>query len=258
MILERRLLPREHGAYAQLLFPLLSALLMGKPTAPAIGFVAAAILLFLVNEPVAILLGVRGARLRRDLTGLAWRQIYLLGSGGLLAGFAALASAPADARMLALIPLVFCAVLAALVFRGRLKTLAGEILVAAAFASMHLPVGYASGLRLVSLWGPAVIWFVIFIVGALSVHAIKSRREEGVSWTQRVALVGSAVASLSGLALAFLKTGLQDLGLALLAPAAVVLGVNLMKVRPHSLKQVGWSIVAANTVALIVLIVAGG
>ena len=39
-------LPREHGAYAQLGFPLLSGLLLGSPGAAAWLFVAAAFLLF--------------------------------------------------------------------------------------------------------------------------------------------------------------------------------------------------------------------
>lgn len=252
--MERRLLPREHGAYAQLFFPLLSALLMGKPTVPAIGFGAAAILLFLANEPVAILLGVRGARLKKDLAGVVWRRTYLLTSGGFLLGIAGLAAASAEGRMLALIPLLLCAVLVALVFTKHLKTLMGEILVAAAFASMHLPVGYASGLRSASLWGPVVIWFAVFGTAALCVHAIKSRRHGGDSWITGAALGISILSVIAALVAAFSNREFRYLGWALLLPAAVMLGVNLVRARPHSLKLVGWSLVAANTAALIVLV----
>ncbi|MBI4527955.1 MAG: YwiC-like family protein [Deltaproteobacteria bacterium] len=250
----RQLLPREHGAYAQLAFPLLSGLLLGKPAASAVGFAATAILFFLAHEPVAILLGIRGARLNRELAGIARRRAHLLVSGGLLSGLAALFTAPPEAKLLAVIPLVLLAALAFFIFTKNVKTLAAEVIIAGCFASMHLPVGYVSGVRSVLLGGPALIWFVCFVGGILSVHAIKRRRLGHRGWMEHAAVAMSGGTLFFAMALAFSKTGYQLIGRAALIPAAVLFGVNLLRVHPRSLKIIGWSLVAANTAALIVLI----
>lgn len=47
MTSKRSLLPREHGAYAELLFPLLTGLALGRPRPAAVGFALAAVLFFL-------------------------------------------------------------------------------------------------------------------------------------------------------------------------------------------------------------------
>ena len=52
-----RLLPREHGAYAQLAFPLLSVLIAAHWNLPVVGFAVATVALFFAHEPVLILLG---------------------------------------------------------------------------------------------------------------------------------------------------------------------------------------------------------
>jgi hypothetical protein len=60
------LLPREHGAYAQLAFPLVTGLGLATPSLPAVALALAAVAFFLANEPVAILLGTRGSGWRRS------------------------------------------------------------------------------------------------------------------------------------------------------------------------------------------------
>ena len=49
------LLPREHGAYGQLLFPRLSALLIGRPAPGAYLLGAAAVAAFLAHESLLVL-----------------------------------------------------------------------------------------------------------------------------------------------------------------------------------------------------------
>ncbi len=84
--MNKHLLPREHGAYAELGFPLLSGLVLGSPGAASWLFVAAAILLFLANEPLVILLGVRGRRAREEMGPAARRLVLGLGGLGAAAG----------------------------------------------------------------------------------------------------------------------------------------------------------------------------
>ena len=99
--MNKHLIPREHGAYAELGFPLLSGLLLGSPGAAAGLFVAAAILLFLANEPLVVLLGVRGKRAQQDHAAAARHGLALLGGLGIAAGIGALWLAPPQARWLA-------------------------------------------------------------------------------------------------------------------------------------------------------------
>src|SRR5687767_1558450 len=59
-----RLWPREHGAYVELAGPLLTVLLFLPPATAAIAYAVAACALFLTHEPLLILLGRRGERVR--------------------------------------------------------------------------------------------------------------------------------------------------------------------------------------------------
>jgi hypothetical protein len=255
---ERRFLPREHGAYAQLLFPLLSGLLLGKPTASAMGFAVAAVLLFFAHEPLAIMLGHRGVRLRNEQGVAARRRCLGLVLAGCLIGVAAWLGVTPEARMLALIPVGLAALLIPFVWGGKIKTVAAEMLVIAALASLHLPIGYSSGLRSTALWGPTVVWCISFAVATGAVHTIKARHQRRDPWVIKAASAGSVLAVLAGLALVAWGWGtvFGALGLAILVPATLVLGVNLRRVRPGSLMRVGWSLAVANAVALAVMALA--
>ncbi len=248
--------PREHGAYAQLGFPLLSGLLLERPSLPAVAFALAAILLFLAHEPAAVRLGMRGARLREALGRAAGRRLWRLVTAGVLAGGVALVAAPSAARLLALVPLLIGLALVPLVATRRAKTLPGEALVAAAFAGMHLPVGYASGLRGVWLWGPAALWFAVFVLATLAVHAIKAR-QEGRSPGLRAASDASAVLGLlSSLLVLTAGDEYRWLGLAGLFPASAIVAVGVARVPARRLKRVGWAVVGSNLAALLVLALA--
>ncbi|HTM10325.1 MAG TPA: YwiC-like family protein, partial [Verrucomicrobiae bacterium] len=56
------LLPREHGAYAELGFTLSTGLALGDLTSAKILLAASLVLFFIVHEPLLILLGERGRR----------------------------------------------------------------------------------------------------------------------------------------------------------------------------------------------------
>ena len=62
----RSLWPREHGAYAQLAAPLLTALVIVRPTVAAALLALAACIAFLANEPLLVVLGHRGKRMREQ------------------------------------------------------------------------------------------------------------------------------------------------------------------------------------------------
>ncbi|MBL0143210.1 MAG: YwiC-like family protein [Betaproteobacteria bacterium] len=251
--MNKHLIPREHGAYAELAFPLLSGLALGSPGYASWLFALAAILLFVANEPLVVLLGARGKRLQQELAVPARRQLAVLGALGAAAGLAALWLAPPVARWLALIPAVFAAGLAPVVLSKNLKTLPGEVIAGAAFSAMHLPVAAAGGVTGVPLWGPPVMWFVITVTATLAVHAIKSRVSGTMVWVVPAASWMGRVALLAALATWFWVPGWRTVALAACLPLAGVVVVNLLAPSPRKLKQVGWAVVAANALAVTLL-----
>lgn len=251
--MSKHLLPREHGAYAELGFPLLSGLVLGSPGAAAWLFVAAAILLFLANEPLVVLLGVRGKRAQEENAGAARRLLVLLGGAGVVAGLAALWLAPPLARWLALVPAVFAAGLVPVVLSKNLKTLRGEVVAGAAFSAMHLPVAAAGAAAGTALFGPPVLWFAVTVSATLAVHAIKSRVTGATPWMVPAATWTARFALLVALAAWVWVPDWRTVALAACLPLAGVVIVNRLALSPRKLKQVGWAVVAANALAVTLL-----
>ncbi|MCX7891913.1 MAG: YwiC-like family protein [Burkholderiales bacterium] len=252
-----RLWPREHGAYAELLFPIASGLALGRPVLAALAFGVAAFLAFLAGEPLLVARGVRGGRLRDELGAAARRRFAALAAAATASGIVALASAPAEARVAALVPVAAAALLVPLALARRLKTLGGELLAAAAFASLHLPVGAASGLSGTALWGPCVVWLASFTAGTFAVHAIKARQQRRDPGLVRAAIGAAALTVAGSAAVAVAVPEWRWLGAAALVPCLGILGVNFLPIRTKSLMTLGWSLVAANAVALAILVAAG-
>lgn len=251
--MDRLLIPREHGAYAQLGFPLLSGLVLGDPGAASWLFTGAAILLFVASESLVILLGTRGKRAQQELAASARSQLAILGATGGLAGLAALWLAAPAVRWLALVPALLAFVLLPAVLSGRLKTLSGEITAAAAFSAMHLPVAAAGAVEGPQLWAPPVLWFVVTVTATLSVHAIKSRVTGASPWVVMVANWGARAALLAALvAWAWLPQA-RFAAQAAFIPLVAVVVVNRMALSPRKLKYLGWSLVAANALAVAML-----
>src|SRR5262245_4761900 len=96
---QRALVPHEHGAYGQLLFPMITALAIGRPGTAAFAWAAAAALVFLAHEPVMVLLGQRGPKASRDERPRTWRWLGVCSAGVMVFGLLAFARMPNDARV---------------------------------------------------------------------------------------------------------------------------------------------------------------
>jgi hypothetical protein len=256
-VTDRYLLPREHGAYAQLGFPLLGGLLLGSPGLASCLFAAAAVGLFVANEPLLLLLGVRGKRLQDEARGPAGRQLALRAGLGTAAGLWAFWLAPDAARWLALVPALCVAGLLPMVMAKRLKTLAGESLAAAAFASMHLPVAASGGVTGLMLYGPPILWFVATLVATLCVHAIKSRVTGATPWVQWAAPLAARFALFAALVVTATVPAWRPVALAACLPLAGVVVLNRLAPSTKRLKQVGWTMVATQALALALLAATG-
>jgi hypothetical protein len=272
-----RLLPREHGAYAELGFPLVTGLALSVPSWPTLALGAAAVALFMANEPVAILLGARGKRLQDQAGGRARsRMKFLLGLGGILAGMG-IVGAGASVWPGLLVPVVSGALLIPTVLAGKHKNIPGELLVVTTFSTLVLPLGAASGVPPIQAALAAAVWWLSFALGTLQVHAIKARHKstERSRWT----LWGSPVASGLVLAVALwvalgqasplLRAWSQSTGgikaaesmryfppaaAAVLPPALALLALSFLRVHPRHLKRVGWTLVGVNAFTLVLLL----
>jgi len=279
------LLPREHGAYAQLTFPLLTGLALSGATPGAVALAAAAVLIFLANEPLAVILGARGDRLRNQLGERARLQGLLLTVGGIgLAGLGLTLGWPAVWPSI-LVPAVAGLGLIPLALTGRQKSLPGEILVLTAFSTLVLPLAAQSGVPMLRATLAAGVWWVSFTLGTLEVHAIKARikKRSPYPWTRQAAPLAAGMSLMGALWLALgqaaplfrsleasgaweglpgtgvfpapeLMRLLPPAGAALLPPTLAILILGLMRVHPRHLKRVGWTLVGVNTLTLVLIL----
>src|SRR6266540_2736363 len=116
---EPSLLPREHGAWGQLAMPLATGLALGRPGAAALLLVAGIVLAFLAHEPLLVVLGQRGRRVKEALGARAARRLAALGAAAVVCGVTALLLASPAARLAALAPAALALPVAPLVAATR-------------------------------------------------------------------------------------------------------------------------------------------
>jgi hypothetical protein len=279
------LLPREHGAYAQLAFPLITGLVLAglSPTSLALG--GAAVCLFLANEPLAILLGVRGRRLQDQAGGRARIRARTLLAAGCILGATGMILGWPEVWPWVLFPALAGLLLVPLALAGRQKSLSGEILALTAFSTLVLPLGVPSGVDPLRAALATGVWWISFALGTLEVHAIKARikvtaRHRWTIWGAPVA-AGTTMTGALWLALGQAGPVLQEWasgsgdagmgladpswvselvrllppnGAALLPPAVAIFLLSLLREHPRHLKRVGWTLVAVNVLTLVLLL----
>lgn len=251
------LLPREHGAWGQLVFPLATGLAVGRPGAAALLLAAAAVAAFLGHEPALVLLGQRGARTRDAHGRRALRAAIGAAVAAAALAAAGLALAPAEARVAGMPALTLGAVALALAGARLERTTAGELVVAAALAACAAPVALAGGAPARVAWSASAAWLAAFASVVLAVRAILLRaRTKGAVDRRPLAALGAA--AIQGLVVVMAAHGAIAWGAALaivpVSAGAAVLAVA--PVRPQRLTAVGWGVVGASAATLVVLVVA--
>lgn len=252
------LLPREHGAYAEVAFPLITALGLGSLSFAQLLLVAATVAVFLAHEPLLVAAGERGRRAQSEL-GERARLVaasllaFTIASGGL--GWW---SAPAGARLAAFLPLSLGALLVPLIFSHREKTTVGELLVALTFSSTLIPVALAGGVSPRTAAIASGVWCVVFALGTLTVRAVIARVKKNMNpgWPSR-AIVALPLAAMVAAFLLRMTTALPTLAAVAVLPSALVaLACGLLGVHPRHLRRMGWSLVGSNFITLAALLVA--
>lgn len=135
----RSLWPREHGAYIQLAVPLVTSLLATNLSLAAVAIAIGAGFAFLASEPLRVVLGGRGPRMREAAGARARTRLALFAALAVTAGGTGLALAPAPAAWLALplAPLGAFVIVASR--RGNVQTVLGECIAAIALAGAGSP-----------------------------------------------------------------------------------------------------------------------
>lgn len=250
-----RLRPREHGAYAMLAFPVASGLAMGGLSWAGAAFAVLALTGFLAHESVLIILGARGERIRSTQADHARRRLARLALVVVLTAVTFVVTASPGAWPPTALAGLLALSVGGLLLARKTKTLPGELLVAAAFASVHGVLAASGGLGSRGTYLPVVAWTASFAVATLSVHALKYRfkgRGPG-RWAVAAAPVVAGILVVAGAVSLVEGHPLGGVAAALVPKGGVVLALSVLPANPRHLKRVGWSFVASDAVTLILL-----
>ncbi len=168
----RSLWPREHGAYIQLLVPLITSLLATGLRWAAVAIAVGAGFAFLASEPLRVMLGGRGPRMREATAARARTRFATFAALALMAGGTGLALAPATVSWLALplAPLVAFVIVASR--RGNVQTVLGECVAAVALAGAGAPVAVAGGMNLRDALVVWSAWSLAYATTVIVVHHV--------------------------------------------------------------------------------------
>jgi len=241
------MLPREHGAYAQLALPLCAALGASRPSLASVCLVVAACAAFVAHEPALVLLGRRGARAGRESAPVARRWLGCTVAVALSSACAALVLS-ASSRLWVLLPTTLAACAIAQLLLRRERTLPGELAACGALTCAAVPTAIAGGLG----WHDALgLWAVFWAAFSLSTVEVRSIAGHPATRVRRLAVWGAALAALA-------TVGVMRPLLAAAAAPVVVLVLVAVAV-PFSgkrLRGLGWGLVAASLVMTVGVVVA--
>jgi hypothetical protein len=258
---QRKMVPREHGAYAELLFPIVSVFLGGSPTTSTWLLAIGAIACFLANEPLLVLVGQRGTRMKREESDRAKRALLIFLLIGLGAGIAGLLLATPAVQYAVGMPLLLGVGLIMLAIQGLERSMIGEALAASTLSSIAIPLGLSAGLGLTPTLAVALIWLLTSLLGTAVVRLTLARTKAKTD--QELARVRFNRALLVLVCLAVVAVGVASpygsrVGLWVLAAAVpvavVVLTMAILQPTARRLRLMGWSLVAANLCSLIAVV----
>ena len=258
---QRKMVPREHGAYAELLFPIVTVFLGGSPTTSTWLLAVGAIACFLANEPLLVLFGQRGTRVKRQESDRAKRALLVFFLIALGTGVTGLLLTTTAVQYAVGVPLLLGVGLVMLAIQGLERSMVGEALAASALSSIVIPLGLSAGLDLTLTLAVALIWLVTSLLGTavvrLTVARTKAKGDEDLSRTRfkRAALILVCLVVIAvGVAAPYgSRVGLWILAAAV-PVAVVVFAIAVLQPTARRLRLMGWSLVAANLCSLIAVV----
>lgn len=251
--------PREHGAYAQLLFPMVTALIAAGATRAGLAIALALVAGFLSHEPALILLGHRGTRAKRDRTQAAVAWLAVTGVVMVVSAGIAAASLDPPLRWSLGVPLAPAVILVGAMIAGRERSWYGELALALMCSGAAVPIAHAAGATWAAAAGMALPFAALYTSTTLAVRAVILKVRGGgdpaaAAATRRSALIFVVAAAL-GLALSARAGVLPPPVLAASAPG-LMSGATLawLSPSPARLWTIGWTILALSIVTSVLVI----
>ncbi|MBL0219585.1 MAG: YwiC-like family protein [Myxococcales bacterium] len=171
----RSLWPREHGAYIQLFVPVATSLLATGSSWAGAALALGAGFAFLASEPLRVLIGARGPRMRELAGSRARRRLALFAALAAIAGGTGLVLAPRSAVALTMLlaPMIGFVLIASR--RGTVQTVLGESVAAITLAGAGAPVALAGGMRLGDALAIWLGWSLAYTATVVVVHRVLAR-----------------------------------------------------------------------------------
>lgn len=250
------LIPREHGAYGQLGFPMLTALAAGRPAAASILLVVAAAAAFVAHEPVFVLMGQRGPRAKRELALQAGRMLWGAGGVAIGAGMIGVWLMPPPLRWTVLVPAALALAVAPLIVWRAHKDVGGEVYLAATLSSVALPIGVASGLSSVNAALCAMVFALGFSAATLAVRGTIAVQRREPSIGLRFGAAALALADPCVIGAAALRMSAGPLSWTAALPLSLLaIGLALAPPPARHLYRIGWGLTAAAIATGVLLVV---
>ncbi len=231
--------PKEHGAYAILAIPLLTALVIGGLTVAGVSTTVAALAGFFAHEPLLVMLGKRGPRAQRS-TPQAKTRLMALGTLSIAFGAIAMLTSSREGQIALVGCLLFAAISFAVACQGQHRSLPGQLWGVLGLSSPAVPVLLAGGVPLLSvlqIWGIYLLGFLATTLAVRGVIASQKQRPRQLHWLVLLsvtAVVGGFIAAGETWPMAALPMVLMSWVLMASPPPA------------RQLKQVGWSLVSVT------------
>ena len=252
-------LPKEHGAYGQIAFPLATAFAVAGISTSGLLLAGAVIAGFLAHEPAAIVLGLRGSRAQRELGATARWWLGCCLAAVIVTGLAAAVVLDPITRRWLAVPAVPLFLFVGAMLNGREKSWYGEAAAALACAGVSVPVVMAAGASMDAALTVAIPFALLFTTTTLAVRAVILRVRGGgdpraAAATRCAALIiaFASAALLSALAIAgWLRWSVP------MASAPGLLTAAIVSVRPPAatrLRTLGWTLVAVSTLTAVIVV----
>jgi hypothetical protein len=253
------LLPKEHGAYGQIAFPILTTFLVAGVSTGGLLIATAVIAGFLAHEPAAILLGIRGPRAKREWWSQAVKWLGCTVAVGVAAGAGALYLVDVPARWSILVPLAPTLLLAISTARGRDKSWEGEVAASLAFSGAAMPIALAASAPAQTGAAVAIPFALLFVASTLAIRVVILKVRGGGNAGATTATRRATLVLVAGATFALGAASIGDLlpTSVLVASTPGLLLSALIAANPPApshLRTLGWTLVGTSVLTAAIVV----
>lgn len=245
--------PREHGTYGELLFPLATALILGRPGITAWALCAVALGGFLAHEGLVVAMGRRGDRTRREDGARARTSLLCFGGLALLGAVLALPGLERNVALAATLAMVLSCLAIGAAWLGAERRITVTLIAALALSAWSAPVAMAGGVPMRTSYGLWAIWFAAFAMATAAVESVMARSARRSPRRAQLLCAGLAVLANGGVIASTQYGLLPPAASSTLIPMSIAaLLIAGTHIPARRMREIGWSIVAMSAVTMAV------